>query len=136
MTFSADFSVRIAATFTTEPLIPAVEFWMKELALDAVIETAPYGQQLQSLLDPGSVLNARGRGANVLLLRVQDWLRELPDEHVADIERVREYLQHTTRDFEKAVRAHRAQASNETTLLICPSYGLSSSAERILVRQT
>jgi FkbH-like protein len=127
--------IRVAASFTTDALLPAVQFWVKELELNAGVETAPYGQLLQSLLDPTSLINGRGRGTNVLLLRVRDWLRELPEDHVADIERVRPYLQQTAHDFEAAVRSHRAQASAETILLFCPSYGAASSAESILIRQ-
>ncbi len=82
---------------------------------------------MQSLLDPSSLINTRGRGANVLLLRVLDWLRELPADHVADMERVREYLQQTAQDFEAAVRAHRSRGSTETLLVFCPSYGTASS---------
>ena len=131
-----ELAIRVAASFTTDPLLPAVRFWVKELALDASVESAPYGQLLQSLLDPASLINGRGRGANVLLLRVLDWLRELPPEHLADIERVREYLQQTAHDFAAAVRAHRAQAGAETVLVFCPSYGATSSAESILIRHT
>ena len=131
-----DLTIRLAASFTTDPLVPAVESWVRELSLDAGVAVAPYGQLLQSLLDPSSRLNSRGRGANVLLLRVLDWLRELPPDHLADIDRVRQYLQQTAQDFDAAVRAHRGQAGIDTLLLFCPSYGAASAAESILVRQT
>ena len=131
-----ELTIRVAASFTTDALIPAFRFWVKELTLEAGVDVAPYGQLMQSLLDPSSLLNGRGRGANVLLLRVLDWLRELPADHVADMERVREYLHQTAQDFEAAVRAHRSQAGTETLLVFCPSYGAASSAESILVRQT
>jgi HAD superfamily phosphatase (TIGR01681 family) len=39
------------------------------------------------------------------------------------------------RDFERALRTHRSQASSDTVLLICPSHGALSSAESILIRQ-
>ena len=131
----ASFSLRVAASFTTDALVPALRFWTKELALDASVDVAPYGQVLQSLLDPSSVLNARGAGANVVLVRVLDWLRELADDHRADPERVRTFLQQTAGELQAALRAHRSQASSETLLLLCPSYGAASSAESILVRQ-
>jgi FkbH-like protein len=131
----ADFALRVAATFTTDSLIAPLGFWANELGVDERIRVAPYGQVLQSLLDPTSVLNAKDRGLNVVLLRVRDWLRELPDEQAGDIEFVRTYLQETVRDFARALRAHRGQATSETVLLICPSHGALSSAESILVRQ-
>ncbi len=132
---AADFSLRVAATFTTDALLPPLEFWANELELDAAVLAAPYGQVLQSLLDPSSVLNGRGRGFNVVLVRVADWLRELADEQAGDIDFVRGYLRDTLRDFDGAMRAHRAQASSETLVVVTPSHDLRSSAESILVRQ-
>jgi len=131
----ADFSIRLAATFTIDPVVPAMRFWAEEFDAGAGIETAPYGQVLQSLLDPGSVFNAAGRGVNILFLRVRDWLRELADAQADDIDFVRAYLQDTVRDFERAASAHRGRASSETLLIVCPSYGTLSSAESILLRQ-
>ncbi len=131
----ADFAIRVAASFTTDSLLTPLRFWAAELEIDAAVTFAPYGQVLQSLLDPGSVLNAKGRGVNVVLLRVRDWLRELTDEQAGDIEFLRTYLQDTLRDFEGAMRSHRGQASSDTVLVVCPSHGALSSAESILVRQ-
>ena len=131
-----DFSLRLVASFTTDPLIPALRFWLKELDINGAVDVMPYGQVLQSLLDPGNPFNGRGRGFNVVMLRVRDWLRELPDEQVQDIEFVRGYLQDMARELEAALRTHRGQASSETLLLICPSHGALSAAESILIRQT
>lgn len=128
-------SIRVAATFTIDPLLPALRFWVKELDLSARVEAAPYGQVLQSLLDPASLLNATDRGVNVVLLRVRDWLRELADEQAGDIEFVRQFLQDTVCDLARALAGHRAQASAETLLLIGPSHGALSAAESILLRQ-
>src|SRR5690242_19140198 len=132
----ATLTLRVAASFTADPLLPAIQFWANQLELDAAVDTAPYAQLLQSLLDAGSLLNGRGRGANILLLRVRDWLRELPHDDRSDLEHVRLYLQQTAQDFEAAVRSHRAQAGAETLLLFCPSSGGASSAESLLLRQT
>jgi FkbH-like protein len=128
-------ALRLAATFTTDPLVAPLQFWLRELGFDGEVQLAPYGQVLQALLDPGSVLNTRTRGLNVVCLRVRDWVRELADEQAGDIEFVRTFLQDTLRDFERAMRAHRAQAPVETLLIVCPSHGALSSAESILIRQ-
>jgi hypothetical protein len=131
-----DFALRVAATFTPDALLPALRFWLKELEIDGRVELAPYGQMVQSLLDPASLLNAPGRGVSVLLLRVRDWLRELPDDQVNDIDFLRADLQDTARDLERALRAHRVRQVSDTLLIVCPSYGAKSSAENIPVRQT
>ncbi len=116
-----EFTLRLAASFTSDPMLPAVRFWLKELQLNAAVETAPYGQILQSLLDPSGGLNARGRGFNVVLLRVSDWLRELSDEQAGNLEYATTHFQRTARDLEGAIRAHRQQSSAGTLLLLCPS---------------
>ena len=132
----ADFSLRLSATFTADPLVPGLRFWMKELDVQADVLLAGYGQVLQSLLDPGSVLAGRGKGLNVVLLRVRDWLRELAEDTVGDLEYLRAYLGDTARDFERAMRAHRASGAAETLLVICPSYDAVTSAENVLLRET
>jgi hypothetical protein len=129
-------SIRLAASFTIDPLVPAMAFWVKELGLDAGVDVAPYGQLLQSLLDPGSLLNSRARGANVVFLNVRDWLHELPDEQTADPGFVRGYLDRTAADFENALRTHRSLSSADTVLVVCPAYGAISAGEGDLLRET
>ena len=68
-------TLAVAATFTAEPLQDALGFWMRELGQDAVIEFAPYNQVFQELLDPASLLSRNQSGVNIVLLRVEDWLR-------------------------------------------------------------
>ncbi len=132
-----ELSIRVAASFTTDPLLPALRFWVKELALDAAVDVAPYGQVLQSLLDPSSLLNARGRGANVVLLRVRDWLRELPDgsrrRHRARPAVPAADGRTTSRPRSAPIAARRA--SRRCSSSARPT-ARASSAESILVRQT
>src|SRR6187455_1772597 len=72
--------IAIAATFSAEPVQPALDFWMDELDVPARIVFAPYNQILQQLLDPASVLASNQRGVNIVLLRLEDWLgAEAPD---------------------------------------------------------
>src|ERR1041384_7924843 len=68
-------TLAVVATFTAEPLQDALDFWMRELGQDAVIEFAPYNQVFQELLDPASLLSRNQSGVNIILLRVEDWLR-------------------------------------------------------------
>ena len=68
--------IAIAATFTAEPVAELLAFWLKKLNLPAEIAFAPYNQPFQQLLDPSSLLSTNGQGANVILLRLEDWLGE------------------------------------------------------------
>lgn len=117
----AQFTVALSASFTAEPLVPAFRFWFRELGIAGRVEVAPYGQVLQELLNPASGLSTNSRGANVVLLRIRDWLRELPDDRARAGDFARQYLAETAQEFERAVRAHRAQARTETVVVLCPS---------------
>ena len=59
---SSRFSLLISATFTAEPLTPALNYWFKRLHLNADVNYAAYNQVFQSLLDPNSPFpSARAR---------------------------------------------------------------------------
>ena len=63
----------VAATFTADPVVPALAFWMRELDLECQIRLAPYNQVFQQLLDPASLLSANRQGVGVVLVRFEDW---------------------------------------------------------------
>ena len=115
-----EFFLALAASFTADPLVPALEFWFRELGVRGEVEVAPYGQVLQTLLSPAGGLSGRP-AAHVVLLRLRDWLRELRPEDATSPAFLHAYLDATTQDFERAMRTHRAQARGETLLIFCPS---------------
>ena len=65
--------VVVAATFTADPVLQPMRFWLERLGLDMDAELAPYHQVFQQLLDPNSRASANQRGANVILARLEDW---------------------------------------------------------------
>ena len=68
-------TIAVAATFTGELLGDALSFWFDTLGLPAAIAFAPYNQVFQQLLDPQSLLcTNRSGAANVLLVRLEDWV--------------------------------------------------------------
>src|SRR6266542_2814776 len=79
----------LTATFTAEAIREPLAFWMKELGWNYEIKFAAYNQVFQELLDPGSLLRANRTGVNVVLVRLEDWVRfgasAVPD--LAEIER-------------------------------------------------
>ena len=115
-----DFTIAIAASFTADPLDEGLRFWFRELGLAGQVVHAPYGQVMQSLLDPASVFNTNRRGLNAVLLRTGDWLRELPAAQAASPEFVTTFVAESRRELERALKTHRAQAAVETLLLLCP----------------
>jgi FkbH-like protein/FkbM family methyltransferase len=71
----AGMTIKVAATFTGEPLEDALSFWFETLAVPAAIEFAPYGQLFQQFLDPAGLFAANVSGANVVLVRAEDLAR-------------------------------------------------------------
>lgn len=72
---NAPFPLEISASFTAEPLSPALHYWCKRLHLETAVHYAPYNQIFQSLLDPGSAFQRNESGLNIILLRPEDWQR-------------------------------------------------------------
>ena len=115
-----DITIGLAASFTADPILDGLNFWLSELGVRGSIDVAPYGQILQTLLNPAAAASKAPR-VQVVLLRVRDWLRELPDEQRSSPEFVAGYLNDVAADFERAMRTHRAQSAAETLLVFCPS---------------
>ncbi len=65
-------SIRIAATFTAEPMVPVLEAWLNALGMAPDVSVAPFNQVLQQLLDPESLLSTNRGGVNVVLVRASD----------------------------------------------------------------
>ena len=65
-------TIAIAATFTAEPILGPLDFWMQQLGMPAAIEFAPYNQIFQQLIDPFSLFARNNSGINVVLVRVDD----------------------------------------------------------------
>ena len=70
-------SVTICSSFVAEPLQEYIDYWSGELSIDTKVNFAPYNQVFQQLLNMESAL-LENTGINVLLLRVEDWLRDQP----------------------------------------------------------
>lgn len=66
----------ISSTFTPDPLLPYMGWWCDQFDIPVDVRLAPYNQVFQQLLDPENLLS-RNRGVNVLLVRFEDWIRDL-----------------------------------------------------------
>lgn len=111
---SAALSITIAATFTAEPVEASIGHWTRELRMAARVGFAPYNQVFQQLLDPTSLLATNHNGVNVLLVRLEDWQRDLPSDHGnADMER-------NARDFIAALIAAAERSASTYLVCMCP----------------
>ena len=108
--------IAIAATFTAEPLEEPLRYWMNQLELPVELEFAPFNQVFQQLLDPASVLAANSRGANVILVRLEDWLGEDEEQGTngegESVARAQEFV--------AAMRSAANRGSAPTLVVLCP----------------
>jgi FkbH-like protein len=82
----------VASTFVADPLTRPLQFWAQALGIPLQIQLTPYGQAMRALLDPRSLLARNSSGFNVMLIRVEDWIRDwtgarIFGTHAADIRR-------------------------------------------------
>jgi FkbH-like protein len=116
----------IAATFTTEPLLPVIEFWTKSLGWSVDSELAPYNQVYQQLLNPQSALSSNRNGLNVILFRFGDWLRELPETNPSTAQPV---LAWGLSELIDALAAYARRPHCRSLLVICPESAAHSQDE-------
>ncbi|MET9565851.1 SDR family NAD(P)-dependent oxidoreductase [Streptomyces tauricus] len=98
-----------AATFTADPLLPALAHWNERLGLGLRLELAPYGQVFQELLDPASSFHRNTRGCNAVLLRLDDWPAGTDELH------------RTAADFVSAVATYAQRGGAPLIVHLCPS---------------
>jgi iturin family lipopeptide synthetase A len=75
--------VVVSATFTAEPIKDYIRWWGRQFQLNVDVVFAPYNQVFQQLLQETGEISTNP-GINVLLIRFEDWLRDVnessPDE--------------------------------------------------------
>jgi len=115
---SPDTHIRIISSFTSSPIEAPLQFWLSRTGIPPTISSADYNQVFQELLDPNSASRRNRRGANVILLRIEDWLRERGEANL--LEETTDFLVKVADDFVGAL-AQAARASDVPyLLLICP----------------
>jgi FkbH-like protein len=80
-------SLLVAATFVAEPLEAPLAWLFEQLRLPVVVRFAPYNQVFQQLLSPTSELS-RNLGTTILLVRLQDFIRDRTDDTRGSIEKI------------------------------------------------
>jgi FkbH-like protein len=106
-------ALAIAASFTAEPLQQALRFLLDEAGLGLEVQFAPYNQVFQELLSRTSLLASTVQGANVVLVRFEDFIRDVPDPNAAGI-----LLERTTLEFLDALTRFGVQAKSPTVVVV------------------
>lgn len=110
--------VRVVSTFTSAPLLEPLRFWLRRTGIDSEVEFAGYNQVFQELLDPASLMRRNRLGANIVLVRLEDWLRERAAGSTLQGEI--QFLERTADDFISALRTAALGSHVPWLLLMCP----------------
>ncbi len=110
-----DPAIAIAATFVAEPLLPGLRLVLDEVGLGLRVCFAPYHQVFQELMSPTSLLATNAGGVNVVLVRLEDFIREF-----GSAEEARAVLQQATRELRHALSQHAVRVKIPTALAIFP----------------
>jgi FkbH-like protein len=103
-------NIVIAATFTTDPLSPVLQFLLREAELPLEVELSPYNQIFQELLSSTSQLATNADGVGVILVRVEDFVRD-----TWNIDNAACAINRTVLELEKAL-THHSQRSKSPTI--------------------
>jgi acyl-CoA synthetase (AMP-forming)/AMP-acid ligase II/thioesterase domain-containing protein/acyl carrier protein len=106
-------AVAIAATFTSDPLIPALRFALQEAGLSLDVRAAPYHQLLQELLSSTSLLATNAGGIDVVVIRFEDFVRD-----VENIKDARIIIRQTASELQNALGDHAQRAKVPTLLAV------------------
>ena len=109
--------IAIAATFTAEPIEEPLNFWLKELALPGKVVFTAYNQVFQELLDPSSLLSGNRDGINVVLVRLEDWIRDENTESA----NLRDKIKRNLQDLVTALQGAAGRSKTPYLVCLCPN---------------
>ena len=109
-------TIAIASTFIADPLFPALRFALRESGLKYEVRTAAYNQLFQELLSSTSLLATNTIGINVIVMRFEDFVRE-----VNNVEEARGIITQTTVKLQNALSDHAQRAKVPTLLAVLPA---------------
>ncbi|MCK4258609.1 MAG: hypothetical protein KAX49_06510 [Halanaerobiales bacterium] len=69
-------SLVVSSTFTSDPIGDYLSWWCEQLGLEVDVKFTSYNQVFQELLDPNRLISTNS-GANILLIRFEDWKETL-----------------------------------------------------------
>ena len=128
---AAPSTLAMAATFTAEPVEAPLRYMLDQAGLGFGIEFAAYHQVFQELLSPQSLLGRNSGGVNVVLVRLEDFVRDVVDDEAAEL------LARTLRELTDAI-AQFARRSAGTLIVgvLAPSPGARPSVAQALQAAT
>src|SRR5262245_51755288 len=124
--------IRIAATFTVDPLIAPLRHVFNSVGMNVDVELCQYNQVFQELIRPDSELSRNRNGVNVLLIRAEDWsgLEQHALSHLAADSPSAQNIERNVADFINVFEAAALRCSAPFLVCLCPeSAALSADPE-------
>ncbi len=118
-------TLAVAASFTADPVLPFLAFWMEEIGIPARLELAPYNQIFQQLLDTAGAFARNRAGVNLVLVRASDLLGSLDAGEVPG-----QIAERSADELAAAVRAAAAGAAATYLVCICPEAAETEASRR------
>jgi FkbH-like protein len=111
-------AVHIVSSFTAEPIGAALAYWTARLGFGTNLSFAGYNQVFQELIDPASATRSGAAKGNVVLLRIEDWLRfRSGDDPGSD---AAPFLREIANSFVSALKGAAAASRAPYVVVICP----------------
>ena len=96
-----DAAITIAASFTAEPLMSGLRHSLREAGIAPDVRFAPYHQVFQQLLSSTSLLATNAGGVDVVLVLLEDFVRDIDN-----VEEARTVIRRTTEELSDALSQH------------------------------
>lgn len=111
-------AVHVVSTFTAEPIGTALAYWTRRLGLGGELSFAGYNQVFQQLIDPASAARSGAAKGNLVLLRVEDWLRfRSGDDPTSD---AAPFLREIAASFVSTLKGAAAASRAPFVVVACP----------------
>ena len=109
-------NINITGTFTVEPVKPYLEYWFEKIGITPRISFPGYNQVLSQLLNPVSEFSSNTDGYNILLIRLEDWIKDKnSNNNVKDFDK-------NIEEFNTALSsAFKENKTGKYILAFCPS---------------
>ncbi len=120
----------ICSTFTSVFVQKGVRYLANVLNLANNVELAPYNQVFQQLLDPTSIVRKNEHGYNVLLLRLEDWVKGSQANN-----NLKETLAYNINELVRVFKIIENKFSIPYIICFCPpSYNKNSKLFKLLIK--
>jgi FkbH-like protein len=111
-------NIVVTSTFTAEMVEEPLRFWMSELEIRCEVRFGPFNQVFQSLLDPQSELSRNESGLNVVLVRLEDWYGNTPENP----DSLRKSVERNADELITCLRGAGTRSRVPYLLITCPAW--------------